>query len=1039
MSKTKTLKTIREFTPDKVLFSPGGRIKIALIQIVARLLPGRFAVWLSLLDEAKLERQVRIKFGIHLTRDYSTPRLHLIVERRDWLALQADALRTVGLGQDDDSSAQTKPKPRMSLNALLGLLRRLDRDIADLHGRIRIHILEPDHTRTLTLVLNDANISPSGSFLDVDVPRPILDCILSGELDLSSALLRDRIHIRGDTGLAARLINALNPPSAPSPSLPTPNTYVGLSDHPLDQEAINFDNVFDLFGIPSRTASCVLRVALRERQGNSFIFHARGYDVYRNRRMGMDHTYVTDDEMPYTEMTWQIDFLRADAYRVRLALGDSVLNNITPMIVSDISDPELEVVLEENADYVLLRTSMLSLKIYREDFRTEVLDANGHKITEAGGRQKTLFSTVLDSFPSGLIRDDKNGMDFAVENFTLSPSEAIYGFGEWFSTLNKRGQTVGLWAIDGMGNTSGRTYKNIPFFMSTAGYGVFVNHVLPMTFFVGSRSYIHNLLVAEGDSLDYFFFYGPSLKKIASAYTDLTGKSPVPPKWSFGLWVSRISYDSQDEVQEMARRLRSERYPADVIGVDTNWFDGEWQCDWQFGQRFPNPEGMFSQLREQNFRVCLWQWPYVCEHLDIFEEAQEKGVLAEGGNFDMLLFKVRTIDMSKPEAVEWYQSKLKRLFDLGAAAIKVDFGEHVRDYERYQEYSGREMHNLYPLLYNQAAFEVTQEYFGRGLIWARSAYAGSQRYPVHWSGDNSSTFENMLCSLRGGLSFGLSGFTYWSNDVGGFTGTPSDQLYLRWTQFSIFNSHMRLHGGGPRFREPWNYEPKTQEIFRRFIELRYRFMPYLYSEAHHSAKSSLPVMRPLVYEFQDDPTVFNIEDQFLFGQAVLVAPILDERYERKIYLPAGLWADGWTGEIITGLRWIDYLADIECVPYFYRGGYVVPQGPKMQYVDEHPLDPLTLHIVLDESGNATYTLIDENETITISSQLSDGTLDLRVEPKLCSILLHIYTLEDIKGATCNGQDATLSQVSAHHYTAKTENKDGIWTDATHTRGDKYVC
>ena len=1016
MSKTKTLKTIRNLTPDKVLFTPGGRLKITLLQAAARLLPGCFAFWISLLDDSELKRQVRIKFGICLSRYYRTPRFQLIVEERDWLTLHADVLQAVEMSQDDPSPEQIKPKSGLALKDLFGLLRRLGKDIEDLHGRIRIHILEPDFTRTLTLVLNNASISPSGSFLDVDIPRRVLDSILSGDLDLSSALLRNRIHVSGDTGLATRLMNALNPPTTPPPSLPTPNTYVGLSDHPLDQESINFDNVFDLFGIPERTAMCVLRVELRERQGNRFIFHARGYDIYRNRRMEMDHTYVTSDEMPYTEMTWQIDFLRADAYRVRLAAGDHVPDHITPMISGEISDPKLEVSLEEHSDHFLLSTSVLSLKIYRDDFRTEVLDISGRKITETGGRQKTLFSTVLDSFPSGLIHDDKNDVDFAVENFTLSPDEAIYGFGEWFSTLNKRGQTIGLWAIDGMGNTSGRTYKNIPFFMSTAGYGVFVNHILPMTFFVGSRSYVHNLLLAEGDSLDYFFFYGPSLKNIASTYTDLTGKSPVPPKWSFGLWVSRISYDSQDEVEETARRLRAENYPADVIGVDTNWSDGEWQCNWQFGRRFPDPKGMFSRLREQNLRVCLWQWPYVCEHLDIFEEAQEKGVLAEGGNFDMLLFKARTIDMSNPEAVVWYQEQLRRLFDLGAAAIKVDFGEHVRDYERYQEYSGREMHNLYPLLYNQAAFEITQEYFGSGLIWARSAYAGSQRYPVHWSGDNSSTFENMLCSLRGGLSFGLSGFTYWSNDVGGFTGTPSDRLYLRWAQFSIFNSHMRLHGGGPRFREPWNYEPETQEIFRHFVELRYRFMPYLYSEAHHSAESSLPVMRPLVYEFQDDPTTFHIEDQFLFGQAVLVAPLLDERDERKIYLPAGLWADGWTGEILSGPRWIDYQAGIECVPFFYRGGYAVPQGPKMQYIDEHPLDPLTLHIVPDELGYAAYRLVDDNNTINISAQLSEETLELQVENSPRALSMHIYTPENIKSIIYNGSPQKPEDVQVYNKT-----------------------
>jgi alpha-D-xyloside xylohydrolase len=1022
MSKTETLKTVRSLTPDEVLCSRAGRLKIALLQLITRLLPGRFAIWLSLLDEAQLERQVRIKFGLHSlvpgSSGYDVPRLHLIVERRDWLALQEDALRAIEQSQDNSPSAQEQHKSSLSLKPILDLLRRLDRDLADVRGRIRINILESDHTRTLTLALNDDSLSPAGSFFDVDVPRLVLDRILAGDLDLSSALLRGRIHVGGDTGLAARLVNAFNPPPVYPPSLPTPNTYVGLSDHPLDRKAINLANVFDLFGAPPRTAACVLRVDLRERRGNSFIFRSRGYDVYHNRRMEMDHTYVTADEMDYTEMTWQLDFLRADVYRVRLAAGDRVPDNVTPMIAADIAHPQLEVTLEEHADHYLLRTTALCLKVYRQDFRTEVLDTAGRKVTEVGGRQKTLFSTMLDSFPTGLIHDSDTGMDFAVENFTLAPGEAVYGFGERFSTLNKRGQTVGLWAVDGMGNTSGRTYKNIPFFMSTAGYGVFVNHVLPMTFFVGSRSYVHNLLMAEGDSLDYYFFYGPSLKKVASSYTDLTGKSPVPPKWSFGLWVSRISYDSQEQVMETARRLRAERYPADVINVDTNWFKGEWQCDWRFGPRFPDPAGMFRQLREQGFRVCLWQWPYVCEHLNVFKEAQEKGVLVEGGNFDMLLFKVRTIDMSKPEAVRWYQAQLRRLFDLGAAVIKVDFGEHVRDYERYQAYSGREMHNLFPLLYNQAVFELTRECSGQGIIWARSAYAGSQRYPVHWSGDNSATFENMLCSLRGGLSFGLSGFTFWSNDVGGFTGTPSDRLYVRWAQFGIFNSHMRLHGGGPRYREPWNYAPETQEVFRRLVELRYRFLPYLYSEAHHSAQASLPVMRPLVYEFQDDPTTYHIEDEFLFGQAVLVAPILTEEDQRRIYLPAGRWADGWTGEIVTGPCWLDYHADLDRVPFFYRGGYAVPQGPPMQYVDELPLDPLTLHVVPDSEGRAAYTMIDDNETIVVAGQLLDGTFDLQVQSGLRGLTLNIYAVEEIKRVVCNGQEVKPKRIGVHSYAAE---------------------
>ncbi len=1019
-SGERAIKALRGLTPDNLFLSLGGRAKIGLARVIARFLPGNFAIWVSLLDNSHLEKQVRIPYGVRSllpgTSAYSVPRLHLIVERDDWITLQRDALRAIGRHAETSRPSKARPTSRVSTTSLLELLRRFGRDLDKTHGVIRLNLLESDHTRTIRLALNEASLSPTGAHLDVDVPRPILDRILTGDLDLAGALLRGHIRVGGDIGLAADLTNAIDGPS-PSRCLPTPNTYIGLSDHPIDRDVIDFDNAFDLFGSSPRTAASVLRVDLRERRDNTFVFDGRGYDVYRNRRMEMDHTYITDDEMPFTEMTWQIDFLRSDAYRVRLATGRDVLENSTPMVATDIANTGLDVTLDEHVDHYMLRTDALQLKVYREDFRTEVFDAAGHKITEVGGRQKTLFSTVLDSFPTGFIHDDETGHDFAIENFTLSPGEAIYGFGEQFSTLNKRGQTVGLWMIDGMGNTTGRTYKDIPFFMSTAGYGVFVNHVLPMTFFVGTRSYVHNLLAAEGEDLDYYFFYGPSLKRIAAAYTDLTGKSPVPPKWSFGLWVSRISYDSQEEVEATAERLRRERYPADVIGIDTNWFKGEWQCDWEFGPRFPDPGAMFRRLRERNLRVSMWQWPYVCEHLDIFDEAQEAGVLADGGGWDMLAFKAHTIDMSDPAAVAWYQAKLRKLFDLGAAVIKVDFGEHVRDYERFKEYSGREMHNVYPLLYNKAAFEISEDYFGRGVIWARSAYAGSQRYPLHWSGDNSSTFENMLCSLRGGLSFGLSGFSFWSNDVGGFTGTPTDRLYVRWVQFGIFNSHMRLHGGGPRFREPWNYGQEAQDIFRRMVELRYRFLPYLYSEAHDSARNSLPVLRPLAYEFQDDPTTFHIEDQFLFGRAVLVAPILTEEDDRKIYLPAGLWADGWTGDVTTGPIWIDYLAELDRVPFFYRGGYAVPHGPTMQYVDEHPLDPLTLHIVPDESGNASYTMIDDDETVAVSGRLDDGLLDLEIRSRSRDLVLNVYTTEPLERVMCTGFEVAVERTGVHRYVA----------------------
>jgi hypothetical protein len=382
LNSENNLKTIRYLTPDNVLFSHRGRLKIFILQLVARFLPGRFAIWLSLLDEEVLEQQVQIKFGIRSlipgSSAYDVPRLHLIVERKDWLALHTDALLALEASPDHPQETPEQQGSGIALKPILDLLQRIDRDLIAVHGRFRINFLELDQTRTLTLALNDSSLSPSGSFFDVDVPRPTLDSILTGELDISSAFLRGRIRVGGDTGLAAKLVNALNPPATYPPSLDTPNAYVGLSDHPLDRNAINLDNVFDLFGVPPRSASCVLRVDLSERRDNSFIFRARGYDIYRNRRMEMDHTYVTDDEIPYTIMTWQLDFLRADVYRVRLAAGDCVSDKVTPMIASDITDPQLEVTLEEQPDHYLLRTRALCLKIYREDFRTEVMFSHWH-------------------------------------------------------------------------------------------------------------------------------------------------------------------------------------------------------------------------------------------------------------------------------------------------------------------------------------------------------------------------------------------------------------------------------------------------------------------------------------------------------------------------------------------------------------------------------------------------------------------------------------------------------------------------------------
>ena len=531
------------------------------------------------------------------------------------------------------------------------------------------------------------------------------------------------------------------------------------------------------------------------------------------------------------------------------------------------------------------------VRIARNPWSISLFDARGKLLTrtQRPGEPRSFTSFVPFSF---LRRSRDMGRSTAA-TFELAPDEKIFGFGESFTRLDKRGQRVVAYIRDAMGAQSQLQYKAVPFFLSSRGYAMFVHTSAPVTFDVGAEFDSHHTIYSGDESLDLFVFLGEP-KELLTEYTAVTGRSPVPPLWSFGLWMSRITYKSEADVREVAAKLRQYRIPTDVLHLDTGWFETDWRSDYAFSKtRFTDPAAMIRDLRRDGFRVSLWQYTYFTPKNPLSRELAEQGLaVRDAGGRPTADDAV--VDFSNPAAVTWYRAKLGPLLDMGVGAIKADFGEGAPHDGLY--HSGRTgwyEHNLYPLRYNKAVFDFTREKTGDGIIWARSAWAGSQRYPIHWGGDAENTNAAMAASLRAGLSFGMSGFTYWSHDVGGFVTRVPRELYRRWLPFGVLTSHTRTHGAPPR--EPWEYDSAFVGDFRRAVELKYTLMPYIYAQSQVASAHGWPMLRTLFFEYPDDPTSWLVEDEYLFGPSLLVAPLFEEAASRRVYLPPGSWTDYQTG------------------------------------------------------------------------------------------------------------------------------------------------
>jgi len=568
------------------------------------------------------------------------------------------------------------------------------------------------------------------------------------------------------------------------------------------------------------------------------------------------------------------------------------------------------------------QSSQGSVTILENPWALEFRDASGKLLTRTRSLKDCRSLRNSDPLPFCFIRPTPEYRRLFAPTFALSQGERIYGCGESFTSLDKRGQKVVLWTYDAHGVQHDGMYKPVPFFTSSRGYGMFLHTSAPATFDFG-KAYNETTTLFTGDEdLDLFIFLG-NPKEVLSEYTTLTGRSPMPPLWSFGLWMSRCTYKSEKEARDVAKKLRSNRIPSDVVHLDTGWFEEDWRCDYKFSTtRFKDPGKMIRDLKKDGFRISLWQLPYFNPKNRLFPEILAKGLAVTDGKGG-LPTEDATLDFSNPKTVSWYQEKLAGLLRMGVGAIKVDFGEAAPLNGVYHNgKTGFAEHNLYPLRYNKAAAEVTKRVAKANIIWARSAWAGSQRYPLHWGGDAECTDGGMLGSLRGGLSFGLSGFTFWSHDIGGFVNAPDAELYRRWTAFGVLTSHTRCHGMYPR--EPWVFGKAFQDDFRRTVEMKYRLMPYVLAQAADSAKKGFPMLRTLFFEYPNDPTSWLIEDEYLFGTDLLVAPLFEAVKERDVYLPPGTWVDYQNGQVYRGGQWHRMKpGPIPCV-ILARGGSAIP-------------------------------------------------------------------------------------------------------------------
>ena len=655
-------------------------------------------------------------------------------------------------------------------------------------------------------------------------------------------------------------------------------------------------------------------------------------------------------------------------------------------------------------DEALMDTGAVQVRVNRKQF-SYAFEADGKVLTSSNLRNLGLIR--WDRQPSTMFGESnyltEKYQPYMMNELSLSVGECVYGLGERFTAFVKNGQVVDTWNEDG-GTASQIAYKSIPFYMTNKGYGVFVDSSDQVSFEVASEKVEYVGFSVPGEKLNYVFFYGPSPKEILNQYTAMLGRPALPPAWSFGLWLSTSFTTNYNEetTSSFINGMFERDIPMRVFHFDCFWMKAFHWCDFEWDKEcFPDIKGTLQRYHEKGLKICVWINSYIAQGTPFFKEGAEKGYLlkrADGKGVwqtDNWQAGMGLVDFTNPDAVKWYTDKLRTLLDAGVDCFKTDFGERIPvDVVYYDGSDPHAMHNYYTFLYNKAVFNLLKEVKGEqeAVLFARSATAGSQQFPVHWGGDCFANYPSMAETIRGGLSFAMSGFSFWSHDISGFESTATPDLYKRWAAFGLLSSHSRLHGSGS-YRVPWLFDEEACDVVAHFSKLKCRLMPYLYAKAIEAHKEGTPMMRPMVFEFTADPAVSYLDSQYMLGDALLAAPILREDSVCQYYLPKGVWTHLLSGEVRKGGCWQEDTYDYFSLPLYVKENTLLAVGTEEHLPDydyEHQME-LRLY-QLQDGSEAVCEVPDVKGNIvnTIRAKREGNKIELNAEKPMPMMKLTLY-------------------------------------------------